>query len=201
MKQSKLDSAMMRRCIELSAVATQNGEFPFAAIVCEGADIISEMTNSVAQDGDVTCHAELLAISKAQKVLGTKDLSRCTIYSTVEPCVMCSFPIRETRIARVVFAINSPMMGGYSKWNVLRDTAISNVMPEAFGPVPETIAGLLQVEAEKVWWKWNPAIWGVIRSRGCFGAPRGRCEHRQGIPLELGFLRRMMIQYRNRHSV
>jgi tRNA(adenine34) deaminase len=201
MNQSELDAAMMRRCITLSAAATRNGEFPFAAIVCDGADIVAEVTNCVAQDRDVTRHAELLAISKAQQVLGTKDLSRCTIYSNVEPCVMCSFPIRETRIARVVFAISSPLMGGYSKWSVLRDAEISNVMPEAFGPVPELIAGLLQADAEKVWWKWNPAIWGVIRYRGCFGAPRDRCEHRRAIPLQLSFMRTMMMQYWNRHSI
>ena len=82
---------------------------------------------------------------------------------------------------------------------VLRDAEIANVMPEAFGPVPETIGGLLQKEAEKVWWKWNPVIWGVIKSRGCFGSAHH--DHRPGLPLDIGFLRKMLIQYRNRHSV
>jgi tRNA(adenine34) deaminase len=103
-------------------------------------------------------------------------------------------------MARVVFAIRSPMMGGFSKWNVLRDAEIANMMPEAFGPVPETIAGLMQKEAEEVWRKWNPIIWGVIKSRGCFSSA-DHCERRNGVPLEIGFLRRMLIQYRNRHSV
>jgi tRNA(adenine34) deaminase len=198
--QTSIDVAMMQRCIELSETATQEGEFPFAAIVCEGQKIVAEEINRVAQNGDVTRHAELLAVSKAQQMLGRKDLSRCTLYSNVEPCVMCAFPIRETRMARVVFAIRSPMMGGFSKWNVLRDAEIANVMPEAFGPVPETIAGLMQKEAEEVWRKWNPIIWGVIKSRGCFGSA-DHLEHRHGVPLEIGFLRRMLIQYRNRHSV
>jgi len=198
--QTSIDVAMMHRCIELSKIATRKGEFPFAAVICEGQNIVAEEINRVAQNGDVTRHAELLAVSKAQQMLGRKDLSRCTIYSNVEPCVMCAFPIRETRMARVVFAIRSPMMGGFSKWNVLRDAEIANVMPEAFGPVPETIAGLMQKEAEAVWRKWNPIIWGVIKSRGCFGST-DHCEHRHGVPLEIGFLRRMLIQYRNRHSV
>ena len=64
---------------------------------------------------------------------------------------MCAFAARETRIGRVVFAIKSPMMGGVSKWNVLRDTELSNAMPEVFGPVPEVVAGLLQEEAERIW--------------------------------------------------
>ena len=190
MNQADIDAAMMRHCISLSATATKKGEFPFAAIVCDGAKIVAEATNSVAQDCDVTRHAELVAISKAQQVLGKKDLSGCAIYSNVEPCVMCSFPIRETRIARVIFAIRSPLMGGYSKWNLLRDTEISNVMPEAFGCVPETIVGLLQDEAEKVWRKWNPVIWGVIRYRGCFGAPHDRCKAKHASRLRLSFMRR-----------
>ena len=197
--QTGIDVAMMQRCIELSETATRKGEFPFACVICEGGTIVAETTNRVAQNRDVTQHAELLAVSKAQQILGRKDLSRCTLYSNVEPCAMCAFPIRETRIARVVFAIKSPMMGGFSKWNVLRDAEIANVMPEAFGPVPETIGGLLQKEAEKVWWKWNPVIWGVIKSRGCFGSAHH--DHRPGLPLDIGFLRKMLIQYRNRHSV
>jgi len=198
--QTSIDVAMMQRCIELSKIATRKGEFPFAAVVCEGQNIVAEEINRVAQNGDVTRHAELLVVSKAQQMLGRKDLSRCTIYSNVEPCVMCAFPIRETRMARVVFAIRSPMMGGFSKWNVLRDAEIANMMPEAFGPVPETIVGLMQKEAEEVWRKWNPIIWGVIKSRGCFSSA-DHCERRNGVPLEIGFLRRMLIQYRNRHSV
>jgi hypothetical protein len=75
----------------------------------------------------MTQHAELLAISKAQQMLGCNDPSGGAIYSNVEPCVMCAFPMRETRIARVVFAIASPMMGGHSKWNATpRDDAISD---------------------------------------------------------------------------
>ena len=110
--QAAIDSAMMQRCIRLSVAGTAEGEFPFAAVICEGGLVVCETTNRVVRNGDVTQHAELLAVSKAQQVLGRKDLSSCTLYSNVEPCVMCSFPIRETRIARVVYAIGSPIMGG-----------------------------------------------------------------------------------------
>jgi tRNA(adenine34) deaminase len=199
--QSAIDTAMMQRCIRLSATATENGEFPFAAVICEGDMVVAEATNLVAQNGDVTQHAELVAVSKAQQVLGRKDLSTCTIYSNVEPCVMCSFPIRETRIARVIYAISSPIMGGFSRWNVLRDAEISKVMPEAFGPIPEVIAGLLQRKSEKVWRKWNPLIWGIIKYRGCFGSERDHCQHMRTIQPQQGFLRRLLMQYRNRHSI
>src|SRR5262249_9176148 len=109
MDQSEIDLKMMRRCIELSATAIKEGEFPFSSLIAEGDKIIVEVTNRVRRNADVTQHAELLAVSEAQKALGRKDLRTCTIYSNVEPCVMCSFPIRETRIGRVVFAIASPM--------------------------------------------------------------------------------------------
>lgn len=115
---------------------------------------------------------------------------------------MCSFPIRETRISRVVFAISSPMMGGLSKWNVLRDRQLSQAMPEAFGPVPEVICGLLRLEAERVWWQWNPLIWSVIKYRGCFAHDHAALgsEHLAAIPERLGPLR-WLFRLRRRHCV
>ena len=161
--QAAIDVVMMARCIRLSATATQRGEFPFAALICRDGEVVVEATNQVKQSADVTRHAELMAISEAQKKLGRKDLSDCTLYSNVEPCPMCSFPVREARMSRVVFAIDSPMMGGYSKWNVLRDKVLARKIPEAFGPAPEVIAGFMRDEAEKVWRNWNPLGWAVIK--------------------------------------
>lgn len=185
---------MMRRCIRLSATATETGELPFACVICEGDRVIAESTNRVRQDGDVTRHAELVALSQAQKALGRTKLSGCTLYSNVEPCPMCSFPIRETRISRVVFAVSSPKMGGTSRWNILRDPEISNIMPEAFGPVPEVIAGFMHAEAAKVWRTWNPIIWGIIKHRGCFGpAPDSQTVIRMpAIPSPHGWLRSLL---------
>jgi tRNA(adenine34) deaminase len=164
---SPIDLAMMRRCVELSTLAVKRKELPFACVICRGDEIVAEATNRVVQDADVTKHAEFLAIGEAQRVLGRSDLSDCTIYSSVEPCPMCAFPIRETRISRVVYAISSPMMGGLSKWNVLGDPEISNVMPQVFGDIPEVSAGLLYSDAASVWRKWNPVYWFGIRFRGC----------------------------------
>lgn len=194
--QSAIDLIMMRRCIALSAEAAKQGEFPFAALIAEGDRIIVEVTNHVVRKSDVTQHAELLAVSEAQRLLGRNDLSRCTIYSNIEPCAMCSFSIRETGIARVVFAISSPMMGGFSKWSVLRDTEISNVMPEAFGAVPEVIVGLLRQEAEQVWQDWNPVAWAIIKHRGCFGSERGAVRTLETIPRRRSVLRTLATLYR-----
>jgi tRNA(adenine34) deaminase len=164
-----VDVRMMRRCIELSRVAGKSGELPFAAVICRDGVVIAETTNHVARDGDVTRHAEIVAISQAQRAMADTNLQGCTLYTTVEPCPMCSFPIRETRISRVVYAISSPVMGGVSRWNVLGDPDLSTRMPEAFGPPPEVVVGILSKEAASVWRKWNPIVWGIIRLRGLFG--------------------------------
>jgi tRNA(adenine34) deaminase len=199
MDQSAIDRTMMERCVRLSATAAELGELPFACVICDGDRVVAEATNLVRQEGDVTRHAELVAISKAQKAVGRKNLSRCTLYSTVEPCPMCSFPIRETRMKRVVFAIGSPTMGGVSKWNILRDTEISNVMPEAFGPVPEVVAGLMGREAELVWWKWRPIIWAIIKQRGCFAPALAAetCVSMQAIPPPYGWIRSLLLLHNN----
>ncbi|HEY7231008.1 MAG TPA: nucleoside deaminase [Pseudolabrys sp.] len=191
---------MMKRCIRLSEKGIEEGELPFAGLICRGGDILAETANQVLRSDDITRHAELVAISKAQEILGRKDLSDCTLYSTVEPCAMCSFAVRETRIARVAFAIRSPMMGGLSKWNVLRDAELSNAMPEVFGPVPEVIAGLMQDEAELVWQAWNPLIWAFIKRRGYLGNQNGKdtSETLHAIPARHGLLRRLFTFHNHR---
>jgi tRNA(adenine34) deaminase len=167
-----IDLKMMRRCIELSQTAAKLGEFPFASVICKGETILAESINRVTRDRDITRHAELVAVSQAQKAIGRKKLVNCTLYSNVEPCVMCAFPLREARVSRVVFALKSPLMGGFSRWNVLADDAISDVLPEGFGRPVEVIVGLLADEAEEVWQRWNPLVWRVIKQRGCFEAGR-----------------------------
>jgi tRNA(adenine34) deaminase len=189
---SAVDTMMMMHCIRLSAKAAQSGELPFASLICIGKELVVETANQVVRNGDVTRHAEMVAISEAQKALGRRDLADCTLYTTVEPCAMCSYAIRETRIARVIYSIKSPVMGGLSKWNVLRDREISRALPEVFGAVPEVIAGLLRDEAESVWSKWNPVYWAAIRLGGYLGGdPQYGCEHLHGIPERPGLLRRI----------
>jgi tRNA(adenine34) deaminase len=166
-----LDRKIMGRCIELAKLAATYGEFPYASVIAKNGEIVAEATNRVSRDKDVTRHAELIALSEAQKTLGSKTLRNCTLYTTVEPCPMCSFPIRETRIGRVVYSIRSPLMGGFSKWNVLGDAEISNVMPEAFGEPVEVVGGVLLREAQQVWRHSNPIVWAVIKHRGCFAEP------------------------------
>jgi tRNA(adenine34) deaminase len=183
-----IDRMMMARCVALSREAASAGEYPFACVIARGAEVVVEASNRVARDGDVTRHAELLALSEAQRKLGRRRLARCTLYTTVEPCAMCSFPIREAGIGRVVYAIGSPLMGGHSRWNILGDPQLSAHMPELFGEAPKVIAGLLRKEAEAVWWQTNWLVWGVIRLRGIFGgrAPAARGAAAAPLPTSAG---------------
>ncbi len=172
------DLELMRRCFELARHASHNGELPFGAVVARRGEVIAEAANWVSREGDVTRHAELLAISEAQRILKRKRLSDCVLYSVVEPCPMCSFPTREARIGRVVYALNSPLMGGCSKWNVLSDESLSSKLPEVFGAVPEIVSGLCLQEAEQIWSEWNPIAWRFIKRRGCFGVTADAPLHR-----------------------
>ncbi len=163
-----LDASMMERCIRLSDEAVRHGELPFAAIICRGGEVLVEATNRVKRDQDIARHAEVVALSEAQKLLGSSNFEDCTLYSNVEPCPMCAFMAREARIRRVVFSLKSPIVGGYSRWDILSDRGLSTRMPEMFGDSPEVVGGLLAEEAAKVWRRWNPIAWGVMRFRGIF---------------------------------
>jgi hypothetical protein len=83
------------------------------------------------------------------------------------------------------------MMGGVSKWNVLRDIELSNAMPEVFGAVPEVVAGLMREEAERVWHSWNPLIWAVIKRRGYLGGHAADVATLRAVPAQYGLLRRL----------
>ena len=133
---TKKDLEMMARCIELSRHAISQGEFPFACVICKDGDILVETTNRVKRDTDVTKHAEMVAMSEAQKKIGKVSLSSCTLYTNVDPCAMCSYCIRETRINRVIYAIPSPIMGGFSQWKILQGKKLSTGIPEIFGRPP-----------------------------------------------------------------
>jgi len=166
-----LDRRLMARAIELSRVGAGEGELPFGSVVAQGGEIIAEATNRTAREGDISRHAEILAIAQAQKTLGSRKLGGCTIYSNVEPCPMCAFCIREAGVGRVVFALASPVMGGMSRWNILRDDTLSDGIPFVFGAVPEVVTGVLAREAEQVWRDWNPLAWQVIKLRGFLAEP------------------------------
>jgi len=128
------DERMMRRCFALAIKSSEQGEYPYGAVIARNGEVVVESTNRVARDRDVTRHAEVVAISEAQKAIGSTSLDGCTMYVNAEPCALCCYAIRESRIGRVVFGMRSPLMGGMSRWNILGDCRLSDAMPEVFAP-------------------------------------------------------------------
>jgi tRNA(adenine34) deaminase len=167
-----IDADMMRRCLALSKSSGKQGEYPYAAVICRNGKFVCESINRVAHDEDVTQHAEVVALSEAQKLLGTTSLDDCTFYGIVEPCAYCCYAIRETRIGRVVYGLQSPVMGGHSRWNILADDGLSAAMPEVFADPPEIVVGYMSEQAADILAAWNPLFWRFIKSRGLFvGGP------------------------------
>jgi tRNA(adenine34) deaminase len=162
------DMAMMRRCVILAQSAGSRREYPFAAVIGRRGEFICESLNMVRTERDVTRHAEMVAISSAQKKLQSTSLHECTIYSTIEPCAMCSYAIRESRIGRVIFGLQSPVMGGNSRWNILTDAGLNSTLPEVFASPPDVLSGCLHHEVQRVFQKRNPFIWEVMKARKIF---------------------------------
>ncbi|MDP2649419.1 MAG: nucleoside deaminase [bacterium] len=150
----KKDNVYIRRCIELSKKSLDNGELPFGSLIVKRGRIIAESENRTKKDGDITSHAEMVVVKKTQKVLGTQNLSDCTIYCSTEPCPMCSFMIRELKFKKVVFAVRSPIMGGFSNFKILQDKRLEKI--KNFYTKPPLIIGpIFEEEASKVWDEWR----------------------------------------------
>lgn len=147
MEQRKQDVKYAKMCIELANQAyEEDDDLPFACIIVINDTVVVTAKNH-ARKGDVTKHAEILALQEAQKILGCNDLHGCILYSNVEPCPMCSFMIRELKISKVCFSLSSPMMGGYTKWPILQDISLAEISP--FGNPPEVVKGIMLKEARK----------------------------------------------------
>ena len=192
-----LDTEMMQRCIALSVQSGEAGEYPYGVVIARAGTVVTDSINRVAHEHDVTRHAEVVAISAAQKALSTVSLDDCTIYVSAEPCAYCCYAIRESRISRVVYALSSPHMGGVSKWPVLTDEDISRTMPEVFAAPPSILAGFMARQAQDALLEWNPLIAGVIEARKLFVEgplttvrPTRTRNLRQRV---LGFLRRALF--------
>jgi len=151
------DVKFIQRCIELSDESVKNGDAPFGALIVKDGKIISESINN--SKTRVSDHAEIIALHKAHEILKTSDLSDCILYSNCEPCPMCSFMSREYRVKKVVFAMPSKFMGGYSKWNILQDSELSQ-FKKFFGKPPIVISGVLESEAKKVFDKTSLWMFG-----------------------------------------
>ncbi len=108
---SATDLAMMERAIALAAEAARQAEVPVGAVVYKGDRIIAEAANNREAAQDPVGHAELLAMSKAGKVLGNWRLTDCTLAVTLEPCPMCAGAMVNARLGRVIYGADDPKAG------------------------------------------------------------------------------------------
>jgi len=97
------DRFFMNEALKLAKKAFDEDEVPIGAVVVADNKIIGKGYNQVEKLNDPTAHAEVLAITAACNYLGSKYLDKCTMYITLEPCMMCTGAIREAHIERVVF--------------------------------------------------------------------------------------------------
>ena len=99
-------SDFLKEAIEIAFRARQQGNHPFGAVLVFDNQIILTSANSVVTENDVTRHAELNLVSEASRQFSQNVINRCTLYSSAEPCVMCSGAIYWSGIRKVFFALS-----------------------------------------------------------------------------------------------
>jgi tRNA(adenine34) deaminase len=120
-------------------MAADAGETAVGALVIRGDAVIGEGAEATRRLIDPSAHAEVMALRAACQREGTLVLAGCELYTTVEPCVLCSYAIRRTGITRVVYGIAAGQAGGVtSRLSVLTDHELIG-----FSPPPEIVSGVL----------------------------------------------------------
>jgi len=103
---TSIDTEHLRRAIKVAHRARANGNHPFGALLVDAAgELVAEAENTVTTDGDPTGHAEINLVRTAGRRFDPDYLSKCTLFSSTEPCAMCAGAIYWAGIGRVVFAL------------------------------------------------------------------------------------------------
>ena len=110
-EQSDRDERFMRLALAEAEAAYEEGEIPVGAVIVSHGVVIARAHNQTETLHDVTAHAEMLAITAAADRLGGKYLTDCTLYVTVEPCVMCAGAIGWAQVSRVVYGADDEKRG------------------------------------------------------------------------------------------
>lgn len=132
------DNDYMRKALEQARMAFDRDEVPVGAIVVCNDRIIARGHNLTETLNDVTAHAEMQAITAAANALGGKYLDVCTLYVTVEPCVMCAGAIGWSQLGRLVYGAVDPKRG-YSVY-----------APNALHPRTQVTTGVLEEECAQL---------------------------------------------------
>jgi tRNA(Arg) A34 adenosine deaminase TadA len=138
------DLAYLRAAIAEAQDAEANGEVPVGAVVVHENRIIGRGQNRVLRDSDPTAHAEIVALREAGRALNNYRLEDCTLYATLEPCVMCAGAILQARIARLVYAAPDPKAGACgSVLSVLNHPQLNHKLHLLAGLLAEECGALL----------------------------------------------------------
>ena len=131
------DERYMRQALHEAHIAEEHDEVPVGAVIVCNNKIIAKAHNQVESLNDVTAHAEMLALTAAANELGSKYLEGCTLYVTLEPCVMCAGALAHSHIGKIVWACDDPKKG-FSQYGKL------------LHPKTKTEKGILQEECLEV---------------------------------------------------
>lgn len=128
----------MNQCLDLAKTALETGNPPVGALLVLDGKVIGTGIESGKSTGDITNHAEILAIRDALKNGYADQLSLSRMYSTHEPCIMCSYMIRHHKIHEIVYGSDVPVLGGLtSKFNILETEDVPK-----WGNKPQITAGI-----------------------------------------------------------
>ena len=128
----------MNKALEMALVAYDLGEIPVGAIIVSEGKIIGKGYNQTEQLNDVTAHAEIIAITAASQYLGAKYLKNCTLYVTLEPCVMCAGAIFWTQVDRIVIGASDAKRG------------FSRHSPNLLHPKTEVVKNILENDCQSL---------------------------------------------------
>lgn len=132
------DEKYMRQALAEAQAAADAGEIPIGAVVVSNGRIIARGHNLTETLNDVTAHAEMQAITAAAEFMGGKYLTDCTLYVTIEPCVMCAGALGWSQIQRVVYGAPEEKRG-YQRY-----------APQALHPRTEVVGGVLEEECRTI---------------------------------------------------
>lgn len=105
------DEYYMQQALREARAALDEGEIPVGAVVVSHDSILARGHNNTERLHDVTAHAEMMALTAAAEMLGAKYLTDCTLYVTLEPCVMCAGALGWSQIGRIVYGAADPQRG------------------------------------------------------------------------------------------
>jgi tRNA(adenine34) deaminase len=135
----------MQQALSQARLAAESGEVPVGAVIMRGGEVIASAHNAPRIDHDPTAHAEILAIRRAAKTLGSERLEDCELWVTLEPCAMCAGAISHARLAKVYYGASDPKGGGVEQGARVFDQPQCLHKPEVYSGIgAEEAADLLR---------------------------------------------------------